>query len=181
MKKNKIGKYRAVSILNEMSKIYERCIHNSISSCTDTVLSNCISAYKKSYSSNHVLFRFIENWSQSRENKNFVGAVLIDFPKAFDCIPHDLIAAKLHAYVLSGDAVTFVYSYLKRRKQGVKINGTESVFQIILSGTPQTSILGPILFTVLINDLFSILKTFNLQILHMAIQYMQPGIVWKNS
>ena len=110
-----------------------------------------------------------------------MGTVLLDLSKAFDCIPHDLLAAKLHAYVLSGDAVTFVYSYLKRRKQGVKINGTESVFQIILSGTPQTSILGPILFTVLINDLFSILKTFNLQILHMAIQYMQPGIVWKNS
>ena len=106
-----------------------------------------------------------------------MGAVLIDFPKAFDCISHDLLAAKLHACVLSDDAVTFVYSYLKRTKRGVKINGTESVFQILLSGTPQTSILGPILFTVLINDLFSILKTFNLQILDMAIQYMQPGIV----
>ena len=64
----------------------------------------------------------------------------------FDCIPHQLRAAKLHAYGLSEDAVTFVHSYLKRRKQGVKINGTESVFQIHLSGIPQGFMLGPILF-----------------------------------
>ena len=53
------------------------------------------------------------------------------------CIPHDLLPAKLHAYGLSEDAVTFVSTYLKRRKQGAKINDTESVFQILLSGIPQ--------------------------------------------
>ena len=57
----------------------------------------------------------------------------MDLSKAFDCIPHDLLAAKLHACGLSEDAVTFVHSYLKRRKQGVKINDTESVFQLCLS------------------------------------------------
>ena len=75
---------------------------------------------------------------------------------------------------LSEDAVTFVNSYLKRRKQGVKINDTESVFQILLSGIPQGSILGPILSNILINDFIFLLKTFNQEIL-------QPGIVQKNS
>ena len=77
----------------------------------------------------------------------------MDLSKALDCIPHDLLATKCHAYGLSKDAVTFVHSYLNRRKQGVKINGTERVFQIILSGIPQGSVLGFILFNVLINDL----------------------------
>ena len=126
-----------------MSKIYERCIHNSLSFYAETLLSTFISAYKKSPGSNHVLLRLIENWKKSRDNKNFVGTVLIDLSKAFDCIPHDLLNAKLHAYGLSEDAVTFAHSYLKRRKLGVKINDTESVFQILLSDIPQGSILGP--------------------------------------
>ena len=64
-----------------MSKIYERCIHNSLSSYAEIILSNFISADKKSYSSNHVLLRRIENWKKSRGNKNFVGTVLIDLSK----------------------------------------------------------------------------------------------------
>ena len=135
-----------------MSKIYERFIHGCLSSYAESFLSKFISAYRKSYSSNHVLLRLIENWKKSLDNKNFVGTVLIDLSKAFDCVP-DLLVAKLHAYGLSKDGVTFIYSYLKRRKQGVKINDTE-YFQILLSGVPQDSILGSILFNIFINDLF---------------------------
>ena len=78
----------------------------------------------------------------------------MDLSKAFDCVPHDLLVAKLHAYGLAKYGVTFIYSYLKRRKQGVKINDTDSIFQILLSGVPQGSILGPILFNIFINDIF---------------------------
>ena len=137
-----------------MSKIYERFIHDCLSSYAESFLSKFISAYRKSYSSNHVLLRLIENWKKFLDNKNFVGTVLMDLSKAFDCVPHDLLVAKLHAYGLSKDGVTFIYSYLKRRKQGVKINDTESIFQILLSGVSQGSILGPILFNIFINDLF---------------------------
>ena len=125
-----------------MPKIYERCIHNSVSSNAETILSNFLPAYKKSYSLNHALLSLIENWKKSWDNKNFVSTVLIDLSKG--CIPHDLLVAKLHAYGWSEDAVTFVYSYLKGRNLSVKINDTESVFQILLPGIPQGSILGPI-------------------------------------
>ena len=60
-------------------------------------------------SSNHVLLRLIENWAKFRENKNVVGTVLLDLSKAFDSIPHDLLAEKFRAYGLSEDALTFVH------------------------------------------------------------------------
>ena len=82
----------------------------------------------------------------------------MDLSKAFDCISHDLLIAKLHAYGFKKKALTFLYSYLKRRKQSVKINDTESFFQILLSGVNHGSILGPILFNLFINDLFFFIK-----------------------
>ena len=83
----------------------------------------------------------------------FVGAALMDLSKAFDSIPYDLLIAKMLAYGFSKNSLVFFYSYLKRRKQNVRINNTRSNFQILLSGVPQGSILGPILFNKFINDL----------------------------
>ena len=65
---------------------------------------------------------------------------------------------KLNAHGADENALVLIYSYLKRRKQSVRINNTYSSFQTILSGVPQGSVLGPILFNVSINDLFLFIK-----------------------
>ena len=65
-----------------MSKISERFIHNSLF-YVETILSHFIPAYRKSYSTNHVLLRLLENWKKSLDNKNFVGPVLIGSLKGF--------------------------------------------------------------------------------------------------
>ena len=93
--------------------MYERFLHENRTDYIDSFLSKFISAYRKSYSSDHVLIRLIENWKKSLDQKKFVEAVLMDL-QAFDSIPHDLLIAKLHAYGFSTDAVTFFYSYLKK-------------------------------------------------------------------
>ena len=150
--RHELENYRPVSILNTFSKIYERYIHNSLTPFVNNFLSVFISAYRKTYSSNHVLIRLIENWKQSLDSKKFFGAVLMDLSKAFDCIPHELLIAKMHAYGFELNTLVFFYSYLFR-KQNVKMNNTYSVFQVLLSGVPQGSILGPILFNIFINYL----------------------------
>ena len=147
--RGKIKNYRPVTLFNGFSKIYKRFLHDSLSNFTDKILSKFVSAYRKSYSSNHVLLKLIEEWKKSVDYKN--TSVLMDL--SFYCIFHDLLLAKLRAYGLSVDAITFIYSYMKRIKQGVKINETESLFKILLLGVPQGSILGPILFNIVINDL----------------------------
>ena len=63
-------------------------------------LSDFISAYRKGYSTNHVLLRLIENWKAALDTNLFTGAVLMDLSKAFDCTPYDLLMAKLYTYGL---------------------------------------------------------------------------------
>ena len=75
-------------------------------------------------------------------------AVLTELSEALDCIPHDLVVLKLHAYDISLNATTFIYSYLKHQKRNVKIHDIFSSFQILLSGIPQGSVLGPIFFII---------------------------------
>ena len=86
----------------------------------------------------------------------------MDLSKAFDCLPHNLLTAKLAAYGLDRNALKLIASYLKDRKQAVKIKGYIGVFKLIISGMPQGSMLDPILFNIFINDLFYLIHSENL-------------------
>ena len=89
--------FRPVSVLNTFSKIYEKVLKQQLNQHLDNTLSVFIAAYRRAYSTQHVLIRLIEDWRFNLDNDYLVGAVLMDLSKAFDCIPHDLLIAKLHA------------------------------------------------------------------------------------
>ena len=76
------------------------------------------------------------------------GPLLTDLFKAFDCLPHDLIVAKLHAYGFPIELLKLIRSYLTEHKQRVKINDEFSSWIDILFGIPQGSILGSLLFNI---------------------------------
>lgn len=85
---------------------------NQISPYLERMLSVFIAAYRKAYGMQHVLIRMLEDWKTKLDNDYTVGAILMDLSKAFDCIPHDLLIAKLHAYGSDENSLIFIYSYL---------------------------------------------------------------------
>ena len=89
------GKYsvtnvRPVNFINTFSKVYEEIAKDFLISKMEHHFSPFISAYRKSFSTEHVLIRFLEDWRNKLDNNNVVGAVLPDLSEAFDCITHDL-------------------------------------------------------------------------------------------
>ena len=117
-------------------------------------LSPFLCGYRKGYSAQYALISLIEHWQTALDKRGYAGAVLMDLSKAFDCINHDLLIAKLHAYGFSIDALKMIKCYLSNRKQRVKINTSFSSWSDLLTGIPQGSVLGPLLFNIYLNDLF---------------------------
>ena len=85
----------------------------------------------------------------------------MDLSKAIDCIPHDLLLAKLAAYGVDENLLCYIYSYLLNRKQCVRINNINSHVLNVVSGVPQGPIVGPILFNCFFNDFFYVIETAN--------------------
>ena len=139
--------YRPVSILSNLSEIYERLLFKQVSEYFEPILSKFQCGFRKGYSAQHCLLAMLEKWKLAADNKRNFGALLTDLSKAFDCLPHDLLLAKLNAYGFSLPALRLVQSYLSNRKQRTKINSEFSPWEEILFGVPQGSILGPLLFT----------------------------------
>ena len=75
-------------------------------------ISPYVSAYRKGYNSQHVLIRIFEEWRQHLKNNKVVEGVFMNLSKAFDCVPHDLVIAKLAAYSADENLLMYIYSCL---------------------------------------------------------------------
>ena len=130
-----------------MKKIFEKCMF-------DNIFLNQQCSFRKRYSTQHCLLVMLETWKRSVDKGKVFGALLTDLSKAFDCLDHELLTAKLNAYGFSLPALRLINDYLSNRKQRTKIENTYSTWLDIIFGVLQGSILGPLLFDVFLADLF---------------------------
>ena len=112
--------YRPVSVLTLISKIFEQIIHDQLSAYLEKYLKNTLCGFRKGDSTQNALFKPLQAWQEELDKCGFVGTILMDLPKAYDCLLHDLLDAKLEAYGVGKAALNLISNYLLHRKQRKK-------------------------------------------------------------
>ena len=108
--------YRQISVLPALSKVFERLLLKQFLPFIEKRLSAILCVFKKGHSAQHALFRVVEMIRRCIDKGRITGMVLMGLSKAYDCLPHDLLIAKLNAYGVGIDSLKLIYSFLTDRK-----------------------------------------------------------------
>lgn len=145
--------YRPISIISIIAKIFEKVIFKRLFKYVNefSILSPNQFGFRPNYSTTTALTKFVNDVASSLDKNLSTGA--IDLTKAFDLVDHYILLGKLYSIGLSEQSILWFNSYLHFRRQCVLFNGALSQFVVMERGVPQGSCLGPLLFSIFINDL----------------------------
>ena len=159
-----VQNYRPISLLPLPGKILEKLVHHQLSyfleSCS--LLEENQHGFRKDHSTIHSVAQLVNYVSKKMDSRLPTIVAYVDFRKAFDCVQHKVLLAKLSQLGFGESILDWVESYLDSRCQRVYANGTHSSFQAILQGVPQGSVLGPLFYIIYANDISKMVKNCNM-------------------
>ena len=147
--------YCPISLTSIVIKVMKRIIHHQLLKALKAhhLISNFQHGFRHQCSTVTLLLTAVHNWATSLEKCHSVHCVFLDLAKAFDSVPHSQLLLKLGNLGIQGNLLSWLKYFLTRRFQQVIINGAFSEWLPVLSGVPQVSVLGPLLFLLYIDDI----------------------------
>ena len=135
-----VGNYRAISLLSNLNKMFEKLMFNRVYKFLEEQKCNLQFGFRKKHSTSHARIEIIENIRKALDDKKYVCGIFIDLQKAFDTVNHSVLFDKLNHYGIRGIGNSWFKSYLSKRSQYVYIQGFDSDVKEIKHGVPQGSV-----------------------------------------